>query len=333
MRAIRLTGFGENSTFEAFDKPDLDPGPNQVAIRVHATSVNPVDTKIRAGASDLAPDDPVVLGCDVAGVVVAVGPGVRRFAISDEVFGCAGGVRGHDGAYSERMVADARLLAAKPKSLSFREAAALPLVSITAWEALVDRANVKPGERVLVHGGTGGVGHIGVQLARTMGAIVDATVGSDAKAGIAKALGADQAILYRQQTVEEYLAAHTGGAGYDVVFDTVGGPNLQPSIQALAINGRCATTVSVAAQPDLTNLHVKNATLHVVFMLIPMLTMSDFERHGRIMERIAELVDRGRLRPLVDETRFELSDIEAAHQHLLSGKAIGKVVVEVRHSR
>lgn len=332
MRAMRLKGFGDNSVFEEFDKPDVDPGPNQVVIQVHATSVNPVDTKIRAGFSEIAPDDPVVLGCDVAGVVVAVGPGVNRFAVGDEVFGCAGGVKGHDGAYSERMVADARLLAAKPSSLSFREAAAMPLVSITAWEALVDRATVGPGERVLVHGGTGGVGHIGVQLARTLGAVVDTTVGSEAKAEIAKSLGADRTIQYRQQSVEDYVAANTGGAGYDVVFDTVGGPNLQSSIQALAINGRCATTVSVAAQPDLTNLHVKNATLHVVFMLIPMLTMNDLDRHGRIMERIATLVDHGRLRPLVDEARFELSDIEAAHQYLLSGKAVGKVVVDVRNA-
>ncbi|RMF39648.1 MAG: quinone oxidoreductase [Planctomycetota bacterium] len=332
MRAYRLTGFGEDSRFEEFDKPDVEPGPNQVAIQVHATSVNPVDTKIRAGFAEIAPDPPVVLGCDVAGVVVAVGPGVRGLAVGDEVFGCAGGVKGHDGAYSERMVADERLLALKPKTLSFREAAALPLVSITAWEALVDRAQVAPGDRVLIHGGTGGVGHVGVQLARVRGAIVDTTVGSDAKAEIAKELGADQAILYRQQTVDDYVASNTGGAGYDVVFDTVGGANLQSSIQALAINGRCATTVSVDSQPDLTNLHVKNASLHVVFMLIPMLTMRDFERHGEVMKRVATLVDRGRIRPLVDKMQFELSDLEAAHRHLLSGKAVGKVVVEVRHA-
>ncbi len=330
MKAMRLNKFGEDAPFELFDKPDADPGPGEVAVRLHATSVNPVDTKIRAdGGGGIAPDEPVVLGCDVAGVVVAAGPGVSRFSVGDEVYGCAGGVKGRDGTYAQRMNADERLLANKPKSLSIREAAALPLVAITAWESLVDRANVQPGETVLIHGGTGGVGHIGVQLAKLCGAIVHTTVGNDDNARIAKSLGADETINYREHSVADYVERLTGGRGYDVVFDTVGGPNLENSIKALANNGRCATTVSLGASPDLSELHIKNASLHVIFMLVPMLTDIGLERHGEIMQRIASLVDNARIKPLIDDSRFSLAAIDAAHKHVTTGKAKGKVVIDI----
>ena len=330
MKAMRLDKFGEDAPFEMFDRPDVEPGPGEVAVRLYATSVNPVDTKIRAdGGGGIAPGDPVVLGCDVAGAVLGVGPGVSKFSEGDEVYGCAGGVKGRDGTYAQRMIADERLLARKPATLSFREAAALPLVAITAWESLVDRANVQPGETVLVHGGSGGVGHIGVQLAKLCGAIVHATVGSDDNARIARELGADETINYRKQSVAEYVEGLTGGRGYDVVFDTVGGPNLASSIEALANNGRCATTVSMGASPDLSGLHIKNASLHVTFMLVPMLTGKGLERHGMIMERIAALVDCGRIKPLIDDSRFSLDQIDAAHKRVTSGKATGKVVVDI----
>lgn len=329
MKAMRLNRLGEGEPFELFDKSDADPGPGEVAIRVHATSINPVDTKIRAGAAAIAPEDPIVLGCDVGGVVMAAGPGVTRFAVGDEVYGCAGGVKGRDGAYSERMLADERLLGRKPAGLSFREAAALPLVTITAWEALVDRAQVRPGETVLVHGGAGGVGHIGVQIARLMGAIVHTTVSTPENAEIARNLGADRAIFYRQQSVADYVGELTDGRGYDVVFDTIGGPNIAISIDALATSGRCATTVSGGAQPDLTGLHVKNASLHVVFMLTPMLTGLGLERHGAIMERVSALADHGRIKPLLDDSRFALEEIQVAHERLTSGQATGKIVVDV----
>jgi NADPH:quinone reductase len=329
MKAMRLKCLGEGEPFDLFDKSDADPGPGEVAIRVCAASINVVDTKIRAGFAEIAPADPIVLGCDIAGVVTATGPAVTRFSIGDEVYGCAGGVKGRDGAYSERMLADERLLAKKPPRLSFRVAAALPLVAITAWEALVDRAQVQPGETVLVHGGTGGVGHIGVQIAKVMGAIVHTTVGTAENAKIATHLGADKTILYRQQSVAKYVDELTHGRGYDVVFDTVGGPNIAPSIEALATNGRCATTVSVGAQPDLSSLHTKNASLQVVFMLIPMLTGQRLDHHGTIMERLSVLVDHGRISPLLDDTRFRLSEIGAAHDRLTSGHATGKVVIDV----
>ncbi|MEM6650810.1 MAG: zinc-binding dehydrogenase, partial [Pseudomonadota bacterium] len=279
MKAMRLPALGADQPFEAFDRPACEAGPGEVVVRIHATSINVVDTKIRGGMDAIAPDDPIILGCDMAGKVTALGPGVTGFKVGDEVYGCAGGIKGSDGTYAEEMVADARLLAKKPESLSFKEAAGLPLVAITAWEALVDRAKVQPGERVLVHGGTGGVGHIGIQLAKALGAVVHTTVSTKAKAEVAHQLGADRAILYRDQSVADYVAAETGGQGYDVVFDTVGGPNLPTSLEALAVNGRCVTIVSLESAPDLSALHLKNASLHVVFMLIPLLTGEGRERH------------------------------------------------------
>lgn len=329
MQAAVLDCLGPDRPFRLVDLPDAAPGPGEVRIDVRAASINVVDTKIRAGMADIAPVGPIVLGCDAAGIVEAVGPGVNGFAVGDAVYGCAGGVRGRDGAYRARMIADARLLASKPARLSFAEAAALPLVAITAWEALVDRAAVRPGETVLVHGGAGGVGHVGVQLAKALGAIVHTTVSSERKAEIARSLGADAVIDYRRTPVEDYVAAHTGGRGYDVIFDTVGGDNIAPSLAALAVNGRCVSIVSLGAAPDLTPLHLKNARLDLVFMLVPMLSGEGLERHGSILDRLSALVEAGRIIPVLDEQRLTLAEIGAAHARLKSGEAIGKVVVEL----
>lgn len=230
------------------------------------------------------------------------------------------------------MVADARLIARKPESLTFREAAALPLVFITAWESLVDRARVQPGDLVLVHGAAGGVGHVGVQLARALGGIVHATVSSDSKAATARDLGADRTINYRSTDVKSYVASETGGRGYDVVFDTIGGDNIQPSIEAVAFNGRVATIVSMGASADLTTLMPRNASLHVIFMLVPMLNDRDLERHGEILRRLTLLVEGGRIRPLLDDMRFALDEVGAAHARLTSGQAVGKLVLDIHEA-
>lgn len=329
MKAMRLQDLGANQPFEPIDIEACPPGANEVAIRVHAASVNVVDTKIRGGMRDIAPDAPIILGCDAAGIVEAVGDRVQGLATGDAVYGCVGGVKGRDGAYAERMIADSRLLAPKPDRLDFREAAALPLVAITAWEALIDRLDIQPGERVLVHGGTGGVGHVGVQLAKARGAIVHATVSSEEKAEIARRLGADRTINYCNEPVADYVHQLTGGAGYNAVFDTIGGPNITRSMEALAVNGRCASIVSLETAPDLTPLHMKNASLHVVFMLIPMLTNTGLEAHGQILRRLTEMVDAGLVEPLLDRRRFGAHEIAAAHAHLSSGAATGKVVIDI----
>lgn len=326
MRAKVIERYGGPEVFEERDLPRPETRAGHIVIRVEATSVNPVDCKIRSGSVPTGPEFPAVLHGDVAGVIEEVGDGVSGFSAGDEVYACAGGVAGHGGALAEYMLADADLVAHKPESLGFREAAALPLVSITAWEALVDRARVRPGQRVLVHGAAGGVGNIGVQLARAAGAEVFATGSSDQKLRLAREIGADVSINYREREVEDYVAEHTGGIGFDVVFDTVGGENLDRSLEAARSNG---TVVSISTREahDLAPLHTKGLTLHVVAMLLPLLESRDRAHHGEILTRLARMVDAGRVRPLLDESRFGLFEAADAHRRLGSGEAIGKVTL------
>jgi len=329
MKAMILNSYGSDAPFLAADLPRPEPMPGHVRIRIAATSVNTVDTMIRELGQDnlpLAPDLPALLGMDFAGTIEALGDGVDGFAIGDEVYGCAGGLVDLPGALAEFMLADARLIAHKPKRLSMREAAALPLVGITAMEGL-QRAGTRAGQSVLVHGGTGGVGHLAVQIARHLGATVSATGGGDAQLDIIRSYGAT-AINYRTESVADYVAAQTGGAGFDVVFDTVGGANMTNSFEAAALNGQVASTVSLL-ELDLSPVHFKGLSLHVVFMLIPMLHDVGRETHGAILTELARLVDAGAVTPLLDDTRFTLDQIGDAHARLTSGEAIGKVVIDI----
>jgi NADPH:quinone reductase len=327
MKAFAIEQFGSPNAFTKIDLPIPEVFPDHVLIRVAATSINPVDYKIRQGVvADIAPGFPAILHGDVAGTIAAVGAMVAQFSIGDEVYACAGGVKGSGGALAEYMLADARLVAHKPKSITMAEAAALPLVSITAWEGLIDRAKVQPGQKVLVYGATGGVGHIGVQLAKWAGATVYALVSSDEKAAIIQRLGADITINYRQQPVEEFVAEHTDGHGFDVVFDTVGNDNLQKAFKAAKLNGTVVSIVSLSQQ-DLTLLHAKGLTLHLVFMLIPMLFGVDRAHHGEILSKLAQIVDEGKVHPLLDSKTFDMTEIASAHRHAESGQVIGKVVL------
>ena len=328
MKAMILREYGSNAEFQAADLPQPAVKPGHVLVRVAATSVNTIDTMIRQMGSDLplSPALPALLGMDFAGTIEAVGEGVTGFAAGDEVYGCAGGLADLPGALAEFMLADARLIAHKPNTLSMREAAALPLVAITAFEGL-QRAGVRAGQKVLVHGGAGGVGHVAVQLARHLGAQVYATCTGDQAKDIVAGYGAT-AIDFKTETVADYVAAHTAGAGFDVVFDTVGGANLTTSSEAAALNAQVATTVSLLSL-DLSPVHFKGLSLHVVFMLIPMLHNHRREVHGDILAQLAAIVDAGALKPLLDEPRFGLADVGRAYARLGSGQAIGKVVVDI----
>lgn len=328
MQIQQIREFGSPDVFSAAEVDTPVPGARQIRVRQIASSVNPVDTKLRQAGPAIAPALPAVLGCDVAGIVDAVGAGVTRFVEGDAVYGCAAGVKSHGGAYGEYVVVDAELMAAKADALSWRETAALPLVTITAWEALVDRCRVQPGDHVLIHGGTGGVGHIAVQIAKAQGARVATTVSSAAKADIAQRLGADETINYREEAVADYVARLTAGRGFDVVFDATGGSDIATSFAGVRVNGQVATIVS-QYQADLTPMHVKSLTLHTIFMLTAMLNGVDPAHHGEILSKAAGLAGAGQLRPLVDERRFNLSDIAAAHAHLEAGAAVGKVVIDI----
>lgn len=327
MKSQVINCFGDHSVFETVEiiKPKIKPG--HVLIRVKATSVNPIDFKLRAGNfPQITPEFPAVLHCDVAGIIEEIGSGVSEFKIEDEVYGCAGGVKGESGALAEFMLVDAKLIALKPKSLSMAEAAALPLVTITAWEALFEKIKISSGQKILVHGGTGGVGHIAIQLAKWAGADVYATVSSSKKAVLAKSFGAIEAINYRNESVQDYVERITDGKGFDVVFDTVGGENIDKSFSAVAQYGNVITILSLSTH-DLSLLFSKSANLHVVFMLLPLIYNIQRERHGEILKRTTSLVDQGILKPLIDSQHFTFEDVGKAHAFLESGKALGKVVI------
>ena len=328
MKAMILSAFGGGpDSFESATLPDPVPGEGEVLVRVVAASVNPADSKIRKNGGLAAPALPALLGCDAAGVVVAVGDGVEGFAVGDRVYGCIGGVRGAAGTYAELVMADSRLLAHAPNSLSLREAAALPLVVITAWEAL-DRLGVGNGTHLLVHGGAGGVGHLAIQLAKARGARVATTISSPDKAEIALGFGADDVINYREEAVADYVARLTDGRGFDAVFDSTGGSDLATSFAAAKVNGQVATIVA-SYSADLTPMHGKALSFHAIMMLVPLLYGIGREAHGQILREVAALVDDGKLRPLIDAERFTLADVGKAHAKLDSGRALGKLVIDV----
>jgi NADPH:quinone reductase len=300
--------------------------PNHVLVRVRASCINPLDTKIRAGKAAHAQQSlPAVLGLDMAGTVEEVAPGVTAFKPGDEVYGMVGGVGGLQGTLAEFVSADANLLARKPTNLSMREAAALPLITITAWEGLVDRAKVHAAQTVLIHAGAGGVGHIAIQIARAFGAHVFATV-SPEKKSIVEGFGATP-IDYRSTSVEDYLAANTGGHGFDIVYDTVGGATLDASFVAVKrYTGHVLSSLGWGSH-SLAPLSFRGATYSGVFTLLPLITGEDRPHHGHILTQAAALAEAGKLRPLLSNQHFSGSELGAAYA-LVEAGAAGKVVIE-----
>jgi len=327
MKAMLLNSYGEDATFEMTDiaRPELKSG--HVLVKIAASSVNTVDTMIRSMGKELplSPDTPALLGMDFAGTVEAVGDGVEDYAAGDEVYGCAGGLADISGTLAEYIVADSELMALKPCNLSMREAAALPLVAITAYEGL-ERAQIQAGQNVLVHGGSGGVGHIALQLANHFGANVYATGGGEKQLELITSLGAT-GINYKTETVESYVEQYTAGTGFEVVFDSVGGANMINSFKAAALNGQIASTVSMC-ELDLTIAHFKGLSLHVVFMLIPMLHHFNRRAHHEILNALTRIIEAGGLKPVLDENRYSLDQTEAAYARLMSRQGMGKVVIE-----
>ncbi|MBO1541049.1 zinc-dependent alcohol dehydrogenase family protein [Pseudomonas sp. OA65] len=304
------------------------PGKGQVLIKVHAAGINPLDTKIAAGGGAHARQPlPAVLGIDLAGTVVERGEGVYDFAPGDEVFGMAGGIGGAQGALAEYIAVDARLIALKPRSLSMREAAALPLAFITAWEGLVDRANVRVGQQVLIHGGAGGVGQMAVQIASARGAQVYAT-GSAHSLDFIRELGAS-AIDYRTQDTDSYVRQYTDGEGFDIVYDTVGGPTLDASFNAVKTYTGHVLSCLGWGQHSLAPLSFRGASYSGVFTLMPLLTGKGREHHGHLLRDAAALVESGQLRVNVNQRRFGLGEVNEAFAQVAEGRGAGKTVVEI----
>lgn len=314
--------------FVQVDSPLPELGPGEVLVEIAASGVSILDTKIRAGKAGHAKQPfPAVLGLEMAGTVVALGPSVTAFRPGDEVYGMVGGVGGLPGTLARFIAADARLLAVKPRSLTMREAAALPLNFITAWEGLVDRAQVSAGKTVLIHGGAGGVGHLAVQLAIACGAEVYATVSKN-KFPIVQSYGAT-AIDYAAMSVEEYVAAHTQAEGFDIVYDTLGGATLDASFKAVkAYTGHAVSSLGWG-EHSLAPLSFRAATYSGVFTLLPLITGKGRAHHGEILRSASELADAGKLKPLVHERRFTTDDLAAAYEAAGAG-GVGKVVVEIK---
>jgi NADPH:quinone reductase-like Zn-dependent oxidoreductase len=290
--------------------------------------VNPLDTKIRAGnAAHAGVVFPAVLGVDLAGVVEEIGNKVNEFREGDEVYAMGGGVGGLQGSLATHIVVDVDLLALKPKNLSMREAAAMPLAVVTAWEGLVDRARVREGNKVLVHAGAGGVGHVAVQIALALGARVFATVSKD-KMKIVENYGAT-AINYQQQQVESYVADYTGSEGFDVVYDTVGGTTLDDSFMAAKIYTGHVVSCLGWGTHKLAPLSFRGATYSGVFTLLPLLSGKNRRHHGDILRQATALAEAGKLKPLLNPERFTFGTAVEAHRAVESGKALGKIVVEI----
>jgi NADPH2:quinone reductase len=315
MRAMVIPRFGGPEVFELRDVPAPTPGPGELLVRIVASGTNPVDAKLRADArwAGLAP--PLVLGYDASGVVEEVGPGAAGFAPGDEVYYTPEIFGNRLGTYAELNAVPAAIVARKPASLSHAEAAALPLAAGTAWEAVVRRLALRPGETVLVHGGGGGVGSFAVQLARACGARVIATAGPGNQETL-RALGADVCVDYRSQDPAEVALRETGGAGVDAVFSTVGGDTVLKSLRATRPFGRIATILGLRG--DLTPLYTRNLALHGVFLT----------REGARLRELARLVDQGKLRPVVD-AELPLDRVAEAHRRLDSGHGRGKIVLRV----
>jgi len=304
------------------------PAAGQVLVRIRASGVNPLDTKIRSGQAAHARQPlPAVVGIDLAGTVEALGEGVSGWSRGDEVYAMATGIGGAQGSLAEYAAVDARLLARKPGNLNMREAASLPLVVITAWEGLVDRARVRAGQKVLIHGGAGGVGHIAIQIARAFGAEVFAT-GSSLRRAVIESFGATF-IDYRESSVEDYVVEHTEGEGFDIVYDTVGGETLDASFNAVRPYHGHVLSCLGWGQHSLAPLSFRGATYSGVFTLLPLLTGNGREHHGEILREAARLIEAGQLKPLLDPHTFTLHTADAAHELLMAGAAQGRVVVEI----
>jgi NADPH:quinone reductase-like Zn-dependent oxidoreductase len=323
MKALILDG--AHAPLRLADRPVPVPADHEVLVRVSASGANPLDLKIRAGAAPHAKHPfPAILGIDLAGVVAAVGKHVTAFSIGDEVFGMTGGVGGRQGSLAQFAAVDARLLAHKSGKLTMRQAAAIPLAFITAWEGLVDRARVKEGQQVLIHGGAGGVGHMAIQIASAFGAETFSTV-SAANAEYVAGLGAIP-IDYKTKSVDSYVAEHTLGNGFDIVYDTAGGHVLDASFQAVKRFGHVVSALGWGTHA-LAPLSFKGATYSGVFTLLPLLTGLGREHHGEILREATRLADSGQLKPRIDSQTYTLETANDAHAAMAGSATSGKVVI------
>ena len=329
MKAIVITTPGAPEVLQLTEVPQPQiQNDTEILIRLHAAGVNPIDTKLRSLGTFYPHEMPAILGCDGAGVVEKIGKEVKRFKVGDEVYFCAGGLgKSGTGNYAEFTVVDERWVALKPTSLSFAEAAAAPLVLITAWESLYDRGRLEAGQKVLIHAGTGGVGHVAIQLAKLKGAEVCTTVGSPEKARLARQLGADNTILYKQTDFVQAVLDWTGGEGVDLAFDTIGGKIFYDTVPAVRVYGDLVSILEPnPADGNWKTARSRNLRISLEIMLTPGLQGIVAAQHHQtaILEQCATLIDEGKLKIHLSQS-FPLQDAVAAHKVIESGGTTGKI--------
>lgn len=332
MKAFVVDKYKKNYPLRLADMPDPEIGANDVLVRIEATAINLLDSKVRDGEFKLFLPyrPPFILGHDLAGTVLRVGGNVRQFKVGDEVYGRPRDHRA--GTFAEMIAVDAEDLALKPKSLSMVQAASIPLVGLTAWQALVEVGKVKPGQKVFIQAGSGGVGTFAIQLAKHLGASV-ATTTSAANVELVKSLGADVVIDYKRQDFEHVLS------GYDLVLNSQDARALAKSVNVLRPGGKL---ISISGPPDVP--FAKFLRLNLILRLVMrMLSRGILKKaksrgvdysflfmraEGQQLQEIAKLIDAGAIRPVVDKV-FPFSQTADALAYVETGRAKGKVVVAV----
>jgi alcohol dehydrogenase len=331
MRAARIHQYGPPEVLTLDEVPDPSPGPRDVLVRVHAASVNPVDWKIRSGGQRALIHYrlPWTLGLDFSGEVIAKGDRVTRFEVGDHVYGSP--THRRPGTYAELLAVDERAIAKKPTNLSHEEAASIPLVGLTAWDALITKGRLAKGQKVLVHAGSGGVGTFAIQLAKSRGAYV-ATTCSEKNQALVRSLGADEVIDYRSARFEDTLS------DFDLVLDALGGETRERSLSILKRGGRLTTMIG--GFPAATKKHGVVLGALVAVFTIASLMLRAFLFHGvrvhnvlrasdgRLLESITALIEEGSIAPVIDSV-MALDEIVAAHHHSESGRARGKIVIKL----
>ncbi|CAI3127438.1 Zinc-type alcohol dehydrogenase-like protein [Acinetobacter calcoaceticus] len=330
MKAAYISRYGNIDDVQVSEQPKPSLSEDAVLVKVHAASINPLDIRVLEGEfkAILPVKFPFILGSDFAGTVVEVGSNVTQFKAGDEVYAKID----LNGAFAEYTVVQQSSLALKPQNISMELAASLPLVALTAWQALVEIAKVQPGQKVLIHAGSGGVGSIAIQLAKSLGAIV-ATTTSGKNTRWVRELGADIIIDYKTADFEQELK------DYDVVLDTQGGKTLEKSLNVIKRGGRI---ISISGPPDQAFAEAVNPN-RFLKCVIPLLSWPIrhkakkrgitysflfMQPNGQQLSKITELVEAGKIKPIVDQT-YDFIQIKEAFQYVNTGRSKGKVVLKI----
>ncbi|NOU01268.1 MAG: zinc-dependent alcohol dehydrogenase family protein [Gallionella sp.] len=330
MKAILMTSAGSPEVLALYDidKPEL-PSPLHLRIKLAAAGINPLDTKLRNKPVYYPDKLPAVLGCDGAGVIEKIGSAVTRFKVGDTVFFNNGGLGDEPGCYAEFTTVHEEYCAASPANVSLQDSAALPLVLITAWEALIERVGLHAGQTILIHAAAGGVGHIAVQIAHHLGARIAVTVSNQKKTVLAQGLDAERIINYKEQDFVQETLDWTDGKGVDVVFDTVGGETFLRSLNTARVGGKIVSLLATPLAPaDVQLARLRNLSLCYELMLTPQVMKLHDERirQRKILEQCRQLIEDGKIGVLVSYA-LPLAEAQQAHHLIEQGGVMGKIIL------